>query len=242
MKSSISIRQKITEKNKNDEKINIIKSFDLLQNLTSTNHITLTKSPIETIVINNAINTEKYNLLDDECIKLKDVILLDKRLLSPIILHSNSLCKVNINDINDSSLYMSPLWKIFLEYHNSNTFIDQISNLFNISSPLIINDFNIEYRMPIFSDYIPEPVITLDKKVICYGIYLMKKKEDKSNGGNLEIYFQDKRVLNIVYQSNCLVLIKNIQSRNDIKIQFSKRNQTLHSHRVLTFSLFTRNF
>jgi hypothetical protein len=241
MKSTISISKQIKEKNKIDEKLSIIKTINLLHNVLSSDHVMITNSPIETIVINNAIDLEKYNQLNDESPKLKDIILHNKTITSnqPIMLHSNSLCQLNITNKDD--FIMSSLWKIFIEYHSSNSFCELLSNLFNIKNnkDLVMN-MKIEYRMPIFSDYIPESPKTLNNDIICYGIYIMKKKDDDSLGGNLEIYFQEKRVLNILYQSNCLILLKNITSRNDIKIKLSKRHQTMHSHRILTFSLITK--
>ncbi len=246
MKSTISISQQIKEKNKTDEKVSIIKTINLLQNALSSEHVMITNNQIETIVINNAIDLEKYNQLNDESPKLKDIILHNKKTIpsnQPIMLHSNSLCQLNITDKDD--FIMSSLWKIFIEYHSSSNFCELLSNVFNIKSNKdgkdLIMKIAVEYRMPIFSDYILESPKTLNNDIICYGIYIMKKKEDNSLGGNLEIYFQEKRILNILYQSNCLILLKNITSRNDIKIKFSKRHQTIHSHRILTFSLITKN-
>jgi hypothetical protein len=265
-----SISQQVQEKKKLDEMKNLIQNLNLLNktstsvNNNSSDHVMFSSVPVKYFVINNALNNDIYNKLNLEYPTLKNITFLDtchlKNKLDPqsvIMLHSNSLCqldtrKVNIQNLKDSIL--SKNWKTFLEYHTSNDFIDHIRNIFYNKFPEMKSSnskeastnlnifFNLCYHLPIFSEYLDRDHIILDEKVAFFGIYLMRTSDDTSKGGNLEIYFQDKIFLNITYQSNCLLVLKNLNSdelkeNKKIKIKFAKRNLTNYSQRFITFTI-----
>ena len=82
----------------------------------------------------------------------------------------------------------------------------------------------------------------------------MRKDNDNSKGGNLEIFYETlnnnneinknltknlTKIISIPYQKNCLVLLfnQNIKGneKNKIKFGFSQRQLTIHTQRYLSY-------
>lgn len=241
-----------TKQNKIIKKVVDINDLNLLnQSIVSLNNqnIMFIKNPIKILVINNAIPIILYKQLSSEYPTLKNILVLDTH--SPKILSSNHRCQFNINPTNfnyfNQSL-ISPLWYDFIKYHLSNKFANDMFNIFSFPNNINLEiDFQIGYNLPIFNNnyYLNSQHIKVDNDVIYMGWFLMRKDEDDSIGGNLEIYntMMKHKITTIPYQNNCLVILENIENKIGIGIgieiyfAFSQKQITLHSQRYISFTI-----
>ncbi len=130
-------------------------------------------------VINNAFPDNIYKQLDQECITLKDIM--NKKNQHYMI--SNYDYKLNWNDaINTNSVWKSQE-NIFKRYSNSGEIY------FNFKAPNLLFDQN-KNELEDFT-----------------AIFFMRQECDKSSGGNLEIYDEERRIISIPYQKNTFVII-----------------------------------
>ena len=112
-------------------------------------------------------------------------------------------------------------------------------------------DFTFNYNLPVCYNYEPK-LYEIENDKIVSGWFLMKKDNDNSKGGNLEIFYETlndtennnennnkklTKIISIPYQKNCLVLLfnQNINEKNKIKFGFSQRQLTIHTQRYLNF-------
>jgi hypothetical protein len=252
-----------TKQNKITEKVVDINDLNLLnQAMVSLNNqnIMFINSTIKILVINNTIPTIIYKQLSKEYPTLKSILVLDTN--SPKILSSNHRCQFNINPANFNYFtqsIISPLWYDFIKYHLSSKFMNDIFNIFSYSysyssynNTNLEIDFQIGYNLPIFNNnyYLNSPSIKVDKDVLYMGWFLMRKDEDNSIGGNLEIFNHNintnikQKITTIPYQNNCLIILENIdnienkmENVNQVYFAFSQKQITLHSQRYISFTI-----
>ena len=139
---------------------------------------------------------------------------------------------------------------MFLEYHLSNTFIENIINKLNISiydiSNIII-EISIGYNLPVFYEDIPHTE-DLTNDTICQGWFFIRNDNDNSKGGHLELNynkfnkkneFVTSKITTIPYQKNCFVILHNqIKDKYDsVSFSFTKRQISINTHRYLIFKL-----
>ena len=244
------------------------------------------KEPFPILVINNAIQKDIYDKLDFEYPSLKTILEFQNNLKfnqkNSIILNHSSRYSISgktlnnnfnnnfNNTINDN---LTPLWKSFINYHNSNDkketkdFKKDILDTFNkinlnenlnknfknknITNDNLERDFNkilnfnldftFNYNLPVCYNYEPK-LYEIENDKIVSGWFLMRKDNDNSKGGNLEIFYENNitkltKIISIPYQKNCLVLLfnQNINEKNKIKFAFSQRQLTIHTQRYLVF-------
>jgi hypothetical protein len=135
--------------------------------------------------------------------------------------------------------------------------MNDIFNIFSYSYSSYNNtnleiDFKIGYNLPIFNNnyYLNSQPIKVDKDVLYMGWFLMRKDEDTSIGGNMEIFNHNintnikQKITTIPYQNNCLVILENIENKenkmeniNEAYFSFSQKQITLHSHRYISFTI-----
>jgi hypothetical protein len=241
----LSLKNQLKSKdNINNQNTIDINELNLLNQCTisiSNQNIMFITTPNKILVINNTIPLIHYTKLSNEYINLKDVIILDTNTKNKKILSSNYRCQFNINlsNLYQKHSILSPLWYNFIEYHLSNNFINKINNIFssNSSNNNIYNleiDFQIGYTLPIFNNnyYMNQQPQLIDDNIIYIGWYLMRKEEDNSIGGNLEIYNNNIKITSIPYQNNCLIILEN---KKGSKYTFSQKQITLHFQRYITF-------
>ena len=251
-------------------------------------NISLIKEPFPILVINNAIQKDIYDKLDFEYPSLKTILEFQNNLKfnqeNPIILNHTSRYSIsgktlNNNFNNNFNNNLTPLWKSFINYHNSNDkketkdfyFKKDILDTFNkinlnenlnknLENKNITNDnlerdfnkilnFNLDFRfnynLPVCYNYEPK-LYEIENDKIVSGWFLMRKDNDNSKGGNLEIFYETlndnneitkklTKIISIPYQKNCLVLLfnQNINEKNKIKFGFSQRQLTIHTQRYL---------
>jgi hypothetical protein len=246
-----------TKQNKITEKVVDINDLNLLNQAMvslSNQNIMFINNTIKILVINNAIPIILYKQLSNEYPTLKNILVLDTH--TPKILSSNHRCQFNINPINFNyfTQSISPLWYNFIKYHLSSKFINDINNIFNIfyDSTNLEIDFQIGYNLPIFNNnyYLNSPSIKVDKDILYMGWFLMRKDEDDSIGGNMEIFNHNintnikQKITTIPYQNNCLVILENIGNIinkmgnvNQAYFAFSRKQITLHSQRYISFTI-----
>ena len=118
-------------------------------------------------------------------------------------------------------------------------------------------DFTFNYNLPVCYNYEPK-LYEIENDKIVSGWFLMKKDNDNSKGGNLEIFYENlndtennnennnkklTKIISIPYQKNCLVILfnqnkkENIKEneKNKIKFGFSQRQLTIHTQRYLNW-------
>ena len=135
--------------------------------------------------------------------------------------------------------------------------MNDIFNIFSYSYSSYNNinleiDFQIGYNLPIFNNnyYLNSQHIKVDKDVLYMGWFLMRKDEDDSIGGNLEIFNHNintnikQKITTIPYQNNCLIILENIGNienkignDNEVYFAFSQKQITLHSQRYISFTI-----
>ncbi len=215
-------------------------SFSLASNIIKDNNIAV-------LVINNALPEDIYNQISNDFISLKDVFLSNysnQNSSIPKYMLSNYLYKLNAKNVFEIKKTINDI----LEYHFSKMFHVILKKIYNEIFSKEFNNQNIDINFNYYS-----PVCYLDKKNIItdktyinnhiLGWLLMRKDEDTSIGGNLEIYNNEKRVISIPYQKNCLVLLLNNNQNNSQNNQnnkknyytFTSRNTTIHSMRFIDF-------
>lgn len=253
-----------TKQNKIIEKVVDINDLNLLNQAMvslSNQNIMFINSTIKILVINNTIPTIIYKQLSNEYPTLKSILVLDTN--SPKILSSNHRCQFNINPTNFNYFtqsIISPLWYDFIKYHLSSKFMNDIFNIFSYSYSSYNNinleiDFQIGYNLPIFNNnyYLNSQHIKVNKDVLYMGWFLMRKDEDNSIGGNLEIFNHNintnikQKITTIPYQNNCLIILENIgnignienkmENVNQVYFAFSQKQITLHSQRYISFTI-----
>jgi hypothetical protein len=244
-----------TKHNKITENVIDINDLNLLNQAIvslSNQNIMFINNTIKVLVINNAIPIILYKQLSNEYPTLKNILVLDTN--SPKILSSNHRCQFNINSTNFNYFtqsIISPLWYNFIKYHLSSKFINDINNIFNIfyDSTNLEIDFQIGYNLPIFNNnyYLNSQHCLINKDVLYMGWFLMRKDEDDSIGGNIEIFNHNintnikQKITTIPYQNNCLVILENIGNKmgngNQAYFAFSPKHITLHSQRYISFTI-----
>ena len=248
-----------TKQNKITEKVVDINDLNLLNQAMvslSNQNIMFINNTIKILVINNAIPIILYKQLSNEYPTLKNILVLDTN--SPKILSSNHRCQFNINPSNFNYFtqsIISPLWYDFIKYHLSSKFMNDIFNIFSYSYSSSYNntnleiDFQIGYNLPIFNNnyYLNSQHCLINKDVLYMGWFLMRKDEDDSIGGNIEIFNHNintnikQKITTIPYQNNCLVILENIGNKmgnvNQAYFAFSRKQITLHSQRYISFTI-----
>jgi hypothetical protein len=145
--------------------INLLEKIKNNNNLSNNHDITFIDTKcnslkITILVIKDALEDVKYNILNNEYISIKDIFLLDKKnnpFLNPNKLMINNFIysidakrEVNNNIITES-------WKSFINYHLSNNFYEQlfilIKNYKNIKPIRVIK--NIKSIEPIYKESNP---------------------------------------------------------------------------------------
>ncbi len=248
----IKLKQSVTNNKPDINDLNLLNQPMISLNNQNTMFINNT---IKIFVINNTLPTIIYKQLSNEYPTLKNILFLDTN--KNTLLSSNHRCQFNINKNNLNQSILSSLWYDFIEYNLSSKFIKDLHDLF--SFPVLYHlpfnhtnleiEFQIGYNLPIFNNnyYLNSQQSLIDKDVIYMGWFLMRKDDDDSIGGNLEIYNNKKKITTIPYQNNCLVILENIQNKmeNDngnskeekIYFAFSPKQITLHSQRYISFSV-----
>ncbi len=255
--------------NNSNSRYNLLQKYFLIQNYDIN---IIKKDDYAILVINNALPEEIYNLVSNDICSLKDVFLNDKNNKnakseknkintvydSYNIMLSNHLYKLNLKDSKNDLKFKKSIDDI-LEYHFSKmsfnnvlkiyqdlfSDIPNISNFINSSNMLM----NINYFSPVC--YLPSQIKTKEisnrtlidiRKHNILGWLFMRKDDDNSSGGNLEIYNNDKRIISIPYQKNCLVMffnnINNIKNmKNKFEYSFTSRMTTINSMRFLDIQI-----
>ena len=278
-------------KEENQLEFGLLNKYILNLKNTDNINISLIKEPFPILVINNAIQKDIYDKLDFEYPSLKTILEcnnLKSNQENPIILNHSSRYSISSKILNNFNNDLTPLWKSFINYHNLNDkketkdFKKDILDTFNkinlnknLENKNIINDnlerdlnkilnFNLDFRfnynLPVCYNYEPK-LYEIENDKIVSGLFLMRKDNDNSKGGNLEIFYEtlnDKKnnnknnnknenknennkitnkIISIPYQKNCLVLLfnQNINEKNKIKFGFSERQLTIHTQRYLNF-------
>jgi hypothetical protein len=226
--------------------------IDLLTQSSQIDNVMKIVDPYTIFVINNSVkNKISYKQLSDEYPSLKDIILHEKKLnINHSLLHSNHRCQITISSKEQISEIFSPIWKMFLEYHLSNVFIDNIINKLNLNvydTSNITMEISIGYNLPVCYEYIPYTE-DLTKDTICQGWFFIRNDNDNSKGGHLELNynkFNEKnefitsKITTIQYQKNCFIILHNqIKDKYGlINFSFTKRQISINTHRYLTFKL-----
>ena len=202
-----------------NSRYDLIQKYFLNKNSNNSNNsnINITKlEDISILVINNALPDDIYNLLSNDFCSLKEVFLNDKNHINNVIMLSNHLYTLKINPFKNN--FKKTLTDI-LEYHFSKNFIDNVlkiyQDLFNLNNLNFINSSNMIMNINYFSPvcYLPSQIkakgnairtlIDISKHNVL-GWFFMRRDEDNSSGGNLEIYNNNHRVL--VYHIKRIVL------------------------------------
>ena len=269
-------------KEENQLEFGLLNKYILNLKNTDNINISLINEPFPILVINNAIQKDIYDKLDFEYPFLKTILEcnnLKSNQENPIILNHSSRYSISGKTLNNDFNYnLTPLWKSFINYYNSNDkketkdFKKDILDTFNkinlnknlnknfenknitndnlerdLNKILNFNlDFTFNYNLPVCYNYEPK-LYEIENDKIVSGWFLMKKDNDNSKGGNLEIFYEtlnDKKnnnkkltkIISIPYQKNCLVLLfnQNINEKDKIKFGFSQRQLTIHTQRYLS--------
>jgi hypothetical protein len=245
----------IKNKDKDKESLLDINELNLInQCLVSLNNqnIMFIQKPIQILVINNAIPSIHYKELSNQYPSLKQTLVLDINQNKMLSSNHRSQFNINYDNLKLKHQYLSPLWNKFFEFHLNNNFIQSISKIFNntknINNLEIEIDFKVGYKLPIFYSNYQSKKIQIDKNILFIGWFFMRKDEDDSTGGNLEIYNNSSKITNIPYQNNCLVILENQNQNqncnvngcgegNGVYYNFSQRQMTLHSQRYISFTI-----
>jgi len=163
-------------------------------------------------VINNVFPDHIYKQLDQECITLKDIMIKKKE----NYMISNYDYKLNWNDVVNTNSIWKNQESFFKSYSNSGEIY------FNLKAPNLLFDKN-KNELEDFT-----------------AIFLMRQDCDKSSGGNLEIYEDERRIISIPYQNNTFVIIKkdNNENKDTKKLKFfiTDRGISFNSMRYIIFS------
>jgi hypothetical protein len=161
-------------------------------------------------VINNVFPDHIYKQLDQECLTLKDIMTIKNQQY----MISNYDYKLNWNDvIKPKSIWekqehifkiYSKLGKIYFNFKSPNLYLSVDTNRNNNKNEL--EDFT--------------------------AIFFMRQECDKSNGGNLEIYEDERRIISIPYQKNTFVIIKNDKNKK-LKYFITDRGICFNSMRYI---------
>lgn len=245
----------------------------------NTSDITFLHEPFPVMVIKDALPEDLYNQLSDQYPNLKTCFQLDDK--GHKVMHGNTRYQINADKgLNVSDDEVSPLWKEFIKYHTSKEFLDSVIKVFGNdirkTHPTLEGDLNkkmedwttaVRWRskkVDLVMDCQPgvnSPVFQkssvkgphVDNKVELYaGLLYMRRDNDDSKGGSLEIYSHPngqyklenhpqwgkntvidpnlKRILSVPYQKNCFAFF--INSRNSLH-GVSDRNPTFHPRRLV---------
>lgn len=157
-------------------------------------------------IINNVFPDHIYKQLEQECITLKDIMI--KRNENIMISNYDYRYKLNFNDPwkNIFKKYFSSSYEdIYINFKSPNLSFDKSKN----------NSKN--KKMDHFSD-----------------IFLMRQDNDKSSGGNLEIYDGERRIVSVPYQKNTFVIIRN--KEKNLKYFITDRGISFKSMRYIIFN------
>jgi hypothetical protein len=230
-------------------------SYSFLQknNILNNSNNIIKDDNLAVLVINNALQDDIYNMISNDFISLKDVFLSSYSKAPSNELKymlSNNLYQLNTRDVLITNSYkIKKSINDILEYHFSKMFSDEILKIYNQIFSNQINGLNLarmEMNFNYFSPvcYIGKNPFTVGKTLIknhVLGWFLMRKDEDTSVGGNLEIYNNSKRIVSIPYQKNCFILLLNNQkeknNENGMYYTFTSRNTTIHSMRFIDFKI-----
>ncbi len=208
-------------------------TISLLQNA---KNVELELMPFPHIVIKNALDENTY----------KD---LSKKFPLEFFVKNN---KKNINNVR-KDLFLDELntmqdvdddWKKFIEYHSSITFFNEVLHIFektilNTYSKKFDNKEKLYNCNPVnrFSTSVNTPVLEassvrsahLDNlNKLFTGLFYMKLEDDKSNGGDLELYSWNKDISKVK---------KRKLANNEIDIDYIKYEKTI-SYEPNTFLIF----
>ena len=149
------------------------------------------------ILINNALPDKIYEKLDSQFISLKDLLIKQQN----SVLLSNWNYKINLIEMGT---LLTQDWIDFIKNI-------EVDNIF----------FNYKTQNFGFLGSNTNHQEIDNSKV---WIFFKNKNDNKSIGGNLELYLDDKRLISIPYQKNTLVILKS----EKIKYKFTNRSFGLY--------------
>jgi hypothetical protein len=221
----------------------LLPDFSIMSNVIKSDNIVI-------LIINDALPDFLYKQVSDDFISLKNVFLSNYSSNSSNLKYmlSNHLYQLNAKKIRSHNFEIKKTITDILEYHFSKMFDDSILKIYNqlfLTEIKEINkqvsNFNFNYFSPVC--YLEKNKIQPNKVFInshVLGWFLMRKDEDTSIGGNLEIYNNYKRIVSVPYQKNCFILLLNNQNNQKEKNKeegiyytFTSRNTTIHSMRFI---------
>jgi hypothetical protein len=157
-------------------------------------------------VINNAFPENIYKELEQECPTLTDIMTIKKQ----YYMISNYDYKLNWNNKEN----------IFKKYINTSQIYLNFKSP-NLSFGTNINTTNNKNKKTELEDF--------------RAIFFMRQDCDKYNGGNLEIYEDERRIISIPYQKNTFVIIKNIKNINN-ENKYTKKLKCFITYRGICFN------
>lgn len=202
------------------------------------------KEPFPHFIIKDALDKTFLEELDKEYAILEDYF----RSL-PDYQRNNIRMQVNLEDLNSIKLDI-PVWEKFMKYHSSDEFTlnlydifkDEIANIYPNIKDSIIN-FTSKFKskcQPGINTPVKKKTSVraphLDKyDTLFTGLLYMRKKNDNSLGGDLELYKTRKRRQSLFYSKceisnlNSIEIFDNLKYEENVFICFLNSPQSIHA-------------